>query len=64
MLLGGGSPLSLSARITGKHGSSSAVSSEPASAAVTKIAARYLGPYLKSRDLAASLAASPAPSQN
>lgn len=58
VLLGGPRPVSLSARITGKHGSSSTVSSDPAPATDAKIAARYLTPYLKSCDLAEHLPAS------
>jgi sulfide:quinone oxidoreductase len=54
ILLGGEHPLYLSARITGGHGSRSEVSELPTSSSATKIAARYLGPYLESLDLSAS----------
>lgn len=53
MLLGGDHPLYLSAHITGGHGASSEVSDEPGWAPATKIAAKYLAPYLESRDRAA-----------
>jgi sulfide:quinone oxidoreductase len=53
MLLGGDRPLYLSAHITGGHGSSSEVSEEPSWSPGTKIAAKYLAPYLDSRDRAA-----------
>ncbi len=50
ILLGGREPLYLSADVTGGHGSSSEVSEEPTWSPATKIAARYLAPYLESRD--------------
>jgi len=52
-LLGGPRPLYLSAHVTGGHGSSSEVSEAPTSAMPTKIVAKYLAPYLESRDQAA-----------
>jgi sulfide:quinone oxidoreductase len=53
VLLGGAKPLYLSAHITGGHGSSSEVSDTPTFSPATKISAKYLGPYLESRDRAA-----------
>jgi sulfide:quinone oxidoreductase len=53
ILLGGNRPLYLSAHITGGHGSSSEVGEEPTWSPATKIAAKYLAPYLESRDRAA-----------
>jgi sulfide:quinone oxidoreductase len=53
MLLGGPKPLYLSAHITGGHGSSSEVSEEPTWSPGSKIAAKYLAPYLEARDRAA-----------
>jgi sulfide:quinone oxidoreductase len=53
MLLGGKKPLYLSAHITGGHGSSSEVSDSPTWSPGTKISAKYLAPYLDSRDRAA-----------
>jgi sulfide:quinone oxidoreductase len=50
MLLGGRRPLYLSADLTGGHGSNSQVSDTPTWSPVTKIAARYLAPYLEARD--------------
>lgn len=50
VLLGAGKPLYLSAHLTGGHGSSSEVSETPTWSPGTKIAARYLAPYLESRD--------------
>jgi sulfide:quinone oxidoreductase len=52
-LLGGPRPLYLSAHVTGGHGSTSQVSEAPTSAPPAKIVARYLAPYLESRDRAA-----------
>lgn len=52
-LLGGPRPLHLSAHVTGGHGSRSEVSEAPTSAPPAKIAAKYLSPYLESRDRAA-----------
>jgi sulfide:quinone oxidoreductase len=53
VLLGGDKPLYLSAHITGGHGSSSEVSDTPMWSPAAKIAAKYLAPYLESRDQAA-----------
>jgi sulfide:quinone oxidoreductase len=53
VLLGGDRPLYMSAHITGGHGSSSEVGDKPTWSPPTKIAAKYLGPYLESRDRAA-----------
>jgi sulfide:quinone oxidoreductase len=53
MLVGGRTPLYLTARITGGHASSSEVSETPTSTPTAKIAAKYLAPYLESRDRAA-----------
>lgn len=53
VLIGGEKPLYLSAHITGGHGSSSEVSETPTWSPATKIAAKYLAPYLESRDRAA-----------
>jgi sulfide:quinone oxidoreductase len=50
ILLGARHPLYLSAHITGGHGSSSQISEEPTWSPPTKIAAKYLAPYLESRD--------------
>jgi sulfide:quinone oxidoreductase len=50
MLLTGGRPRYLHARITGGHGFSSEVSDEPISSPPRKIAARYLAPYLERLD--------------
>jgi sulfide:quinone oxidoreductase len=50
VLLGAEKPLYLSAHITGGHGSASEVSESPAWSPPTKIAAKYLAPYLESRD--------------
>lgn len=49
MLLGGDRPLYLRAHVTGGHGSSSEVSETPSWGPETKIAARYLTPYLEAR---------------
>lgn len=53
VLLGGDKPLYLSAHITGGHGSNSEVGETPTWSPPTKIAAKYLAPYLESRDRAA-----------
>jgi sulfide:quinone oxidoreductase len=53
ILLGGKRPLYLSAHVTGGHGSSSTVSGSPMWSPRAKIVAKYLGPYLDSRDRAA-----------
>jgi sulfide:quinone oxidoreductase len=50
ILLGADKPLYLSAHITGGHGSSSQISEEPSWSPPVKIAAKYLAPYLESRD--------------
>jgi sulfide:quinone oxidoreductase len=50
MLLGGRQPLYLSAELTGGEGSNSQVSDTPTWSPGTKIAAKYLAPYLESRD--------------
>ncbi len=50
ILLGADRPLYLSAHVTGGHGSSSQISEEPTWSPPTKIAAKYLAPYLASRD--------------
>ena len=49
-LLTGGKPLYLSAQITGGHGFSSEVSDTPTWSPPSKIAARYLAPYLDALD--------------
>lgn len=49
ILLGANKPLYLSAHVTGGHGSSSRLSEEPTWSPPTKIAAKYLAPYLESR---------------
>ena len=53
MLIGGQKPLYLTADLTGGHGSSSEASETPNWSPGTKIAAKYLAPYLESRDRAA-----------
>jgi sulfide:quinone oxidoreductase len=53
VLLGADKPLYLSAHVTGGHGSSSEIGDEPTWSPPTKIAAKYLAPYLESRDAAA-----------
>jgi hypothetical protein len=50
ILPGGEHPLCRSAHITGGHGSSSEVGREPTGSPATKIAAKYLAPYLESRE--------------
>jgi sulfide:quinone oxidoreductase len=52
ILLGAEKPLYLSAHITGGHGSSSEISETPTWSPATKIAAKYLAPYLDARDCA------------
>jgi sulfide:quinone oxidoreductase len=54
MLLTGGRPKYLTAHITGGHGLSSSVSDAPIWSPGTKIAARYLAPYLQQKDRAAA----------
>jgi sulfide:quinone oxidoreductase len=53
ILLGGNKPLYMSAHVTGGHGSSSQISEEPTWSPPTKIAAKYLAPYLDAHDTAA-----------
>jgi sulfide:quinone oxidoreductase len=48
VLLGGEKPLYLSAHVTGGHGLTSEVAETPTWSPESKIAARYLGPYLES----------------
>jgi sulfide:quinone oxidoreductase len=50
ILLTGGKPLYLSAYITGGHGFQSQIRDEPTWSPATKIAARFLAPYLEQRD--------------
>ena len=50
MLLTGDKPLYLTARITGGHGFSSEITDSPTWDPPSKIAARYLAPYLDARD--------------
>lgn len=50
ILLGPPKPLYLSAHVTGGHGSSSEIGDEPRWSPPVKIAAKYLAPYLDSRD--------------
>jgi sulfide:quinone oxidoreductase len=54
ILLGGDRPLYLSADITGGHGSSSELSDTPTWSPPSKIAAKYLAPYLDAHGSAAS----------
>jgi len=49
-LIGGPRPLYLSAHVTVGHGSNSKVSETPTTTPPRKIAAKYLAPYLESRD--------------
>jgi hypothetical protein len=53
VVLGGPKPLYLTADICGAPGSNSQVSESPTWAAPSKVGARYLAPYLESRDRAA-----------
>jgi sulfide:quinone oxidoreductase len=55
ILLGSDRPLFLRAHVTGGHGSSSEISERPTWSPPTKIAARYLAPYLNSRERAARI---------
>lgn len=55
ILLGAGKPLYLSAHVTGGHGSASAISEQPAWSPPTKIVAKYLAPYLESRETQAQM---------
>lgn len=50
ILLGAGEPMYLSARVTGGHGSTSSASRSANWSPPTKIASRYLAPYLEERD--------------
>jgi sulfide:quinone oxidoreductase len=50
ILLTGGKPRYLSANVTGGHGSSSQVTDAPTWSPATKIAAKYLAPYLEQHD--------------
>lgn len=50
MLLTGGKPLYMTARITGGHGFSSEITDSPTWDPPNKIAAKYLAPYLDARD--------------
>jgi sulfide:quinone oxidoreductase len=50
ILIGGGEPLYLSARVTGGHGASSQVTRTAVWSPPSKIAAHYLAPYLEERD--------------
>jgi sulfide:quinone oxidoreductase len=50
ILLGADKPLYMSAHLTGGHGSGSQISDTPTWSPPTKIAAKYLAPYLEDRD--------------
>ncbi len=50
ILLTGGKPRYLSAHVTGGHGSSSEISETPTWSPASKIAAKYLAPYLEQHD--------------
>ncbi len=50
IVLTGGEPLFLSASVTGGHGFQSQITDEPTWSPPTKIAAKYLAPYLEARD--------------
>jgi sulfide:quinone oxidoreductase len=50
ILLTGGRPRYLSAHVTGGHGSSSEITEAPTWSPATKIAAKYLAPYLEKHD--------------
>jgi sulfide:quinone oxidoreductase len=52
IVLTGGQPLYLSAYVTGGHGFQSQITDKPTWSPPTKIAARYLAPYLDERDRA------------
>jgi sulfide:quinone oxidoreductase len=54
VMLTGGKPRYLTARIAGGEGFSSTISEEPPPGQVAKIAARHLAPYLAQRDVAAA----------
>jgi len=53
VLLGADKPLYMSAHLTGGHGSSSEIGETPTWSPPSKIAAKYLAPYLESRDQSA-----------
>src|SRR6202043_1879909 len=53
MLLTDSKPLYLTSRITGGHGFSSEVTETPSWSPLAKIAAKYLAPYLDTKDQAA-----------
>jgi sulfide:quinone oxidoreductase len=57
ILLGLRQPLYLSAKVTGGHGETSQLSDTPSWSPATKIAAKYLAPYLEVRDRIAGRAA-------
>ena len=50
MLLTGGKPLYLTAKITGGHGFSSELTDTPSWSPPSKIATKYLAPYLDALD--------------
>ena len=54
ILLTGDEPRYLTARITGGHGFSSRFTKQPTWSPPTKVAAKYLAPYLEQRDRAAT----------
>ena len=56
ILLTGDKPLYLTARLAGGHGLSSELSEAPSWSSPSKIAAKYLGPYLAERGRTAALA--------
>jgi sulfide:quinone oxidoreductase len=60
MLLTGGEPLYLTARITGGQGFSSEISDKPMWSPPSKISAKYLAPYLARHDRDPAVRASPA----
>jgi sulfide:quinone oxidoreductase len=59
MLLTGGKPLYLHAKITGGHGFSSEASEEPLWSPPSKIASKYLAPFLDAQQRSAGAAGSP-----
>lgn len=61
MLLTGGRPKYLTAHITGGHGFSSTISDTPTWSPATKIAARFLAPYLEAHEKEGDAAAQAAP---
>jgi sulfide:quinone oxidoreductase len=60
VLLGGESPLYMSAHVTGGHGSTSEVSEQPDFSLLDKVDARLLSPHLHSLAASASAASAPA----